>query len=72
MAQRLTIPASDNLDNDFVVSIPINNDRINEATEDFLILIEASETTANMAEAPLINYERDGLTIGRIVDDDGQ
>ena len=44
----------------------------NEAREGFLILVETSEETANLPEAPLISYVNDGLTIGVIRDDDGQ
>lgn len=72
MAHELVIPAANNLREDFFVSIPINNDLINEAREGFLILIETSERTANLPEAPLITYTNDGLTIGIIRDDDGQ
>ena len=69
-AQRVTIPASPNLRDDFTASIPITNDGINEAQEGFLILVETSEETSVSAEAPVINYGNNGLTIGFIEDDD--
>ena len=72
MAQEITIPAADNLRDDFTASIPITNDNINEALEGFLILVETSEDTSTNTEAPIIIYRNDGLTIGLIVDDDGQ
>ena len=72
MPQEITIPASPNIRDDFTASIPITNDNINEALEGFLILVETSEATSDNAEAPLIIYRNDGLTIGLIVDDDGQ
>lgn len=73
VAQKLTIEASRNLLNsDFLVPIPINDDKIDEDPEGFIVLIEVSEETANNRLAPLINYINDGLTIGIIVDDDGQ
>ena len=72
MVQEVTIPASQNLRDDFTASIPITNDGINEALEGFLILVETSEATSVNTEAPVIIYRNDGLTIGLIVDDDGQ
>jgi hypothetical protein len=70
MVQEITIPASQNLRDDFTASIPITNDGINEALEGFLILVETSEATSVNTEAPVIIYRNDGLTIGLIVDDD--
>ena len=67
----VTIPAGAGISQDFPVSIPINLDNINEAAEGFLILVETSQQTSVMAEAPIINYARDGLAIGLIADDDG-
>ena len=67
----VTIPAGVGIRRDFPVSIAINLDNINEAAEGFLILVETSQETSVMAEAPIINYARDGLAIGLIADDDG-
>ena len=72
MVQEITIPAASNLRDDFTASIPITNDNINEALEGFLILVETSQDTSTNTEAPIIIYRNDGLTIGLIVDDDGQ
>ena len=72
MAQEITIPAAANIREDFTASIPITNDNINEALEGFLLLVETSEDTSTNTEAPIIVYRNDGLTIGLIVDDDGQ
>jgi hypothetical protein len=36
------------------------------------IFVETSEATSVNTEAPVIIYRNDGLTIGLIVDDDGQ
>ena len=70
-ATTVTIPAGSSFGRVLPVSIPINVDTINEAAEGFLILVETSEETSAMAEAPIINYARDGLAIGLIADDDG-
>lgn len=67
----VTIPAGDSIRNDFSVSVPINDDIINEANEGFLILVETAEETSVMPEAPIITIRRDGLAIGLITDDDG-
>ena len=68
----VTIPSGQNIRRDFSHSIPINDDSINEEMEAFLILVETSEATAVSSEAPPIIYERNGLAIGIINDDDGQ
>ena len=72
MAHEITIPASENLQDDFIVPIPITNDDLVEISEGFVILVETSEATSLNREAPVIMYPNDGLTIGIIVDDDGQ
>ena len=69
-SQELIIDPSPTLSDDFIVSIPINNDDINEAQEAFLIRLEVSDDTLNMAEAPSILLRNEGLTIGIIVDED--
>ena len=70
-SQMVNVPAGSNIRQDFPLTIPINDDMINEATEIFLALVEASENTSNNAEAPVILYPNGSLAIGRIVDDDG-
>ena len=70
--QEITIPASENLHDNFTASIPINNDGLIEMSEDFLILVETSEATSINIGAPFIIYPNDGWTLGVIVDDDGQ
>ena len=68
----VTIPPSDVTRRDFQGSVSIEIDIINEPEEIFLLLVEPTEETANDAEAPNIIFENNGLTIARIVDDDGQ
>ena len=68
----ITIPPSNILGRDFQGSVSIEIDMINEPDEIFLLLVEPTEDTANDAEAPNIIFENNGLSIARIVDDDGQ
>ena len=70
-SQRVDVPAGNNLREDLFLTVPINDDMINEATEIFLIFVEASEETSNNYSAPVILYPNGPLAIGRIIDDDG-
>ena len=67
------MPAGSDLRQEFPLSIAINgNDTKNEPTEIFLIKVELSGATASNPKAPIVNFLNDGLTLGVIVDDDGQ
>lgn len=71
MTQEVIIPAGTTR-GDFSVSIPVTVDSINEYDEGFLIALAVSQETANMAEAPTIQLQNDGLTLGIIENDDSE
>ena len=71
LTQEVLIPAGTTR-GDFSVSIPVTDDSINEYDEGFLIVLEVSQETQNMAEAPTINLENDGVTLGIIANDDSE
>ena len=69
---KITVPASNMLRNDFSGSINITDDRINELSQVFLLLVETDQDTSVNPEAPVIVFPNDGLSIAQIVDDDSE
>jgi hypothetical protein len=67
---RVNISAGNDINANFGGSITILDDTKNEAPEIFLLLVEISEETSNAAEAPIITFVNEGLSIARIVDED--
>ena len=55
---------------DFLVTIPLMNDDINEASEGFfVVIVQENITTTSSSEIP-ITLVRDGVTLVTIEDDD--
>ena len=70
--QNLTIPSTIGMTEDFSVSVPVTIDKINEQDEAFLIVVEVSPETTAMSEAPDIQLDNDGVTVGVIENDDSE
>ena len=67
--RTVVIPAGgDTIDN--TVTIPIIDDRINEATEGFLLIIRANRVNNNPSDLANLKYMDEGVTLLRITDDD--
>lgn len=56
---------------DYSVSIPINNDLINEADEGFLVVVRANENKSDPQDTAELEYIGEGVTLAIISDDDG-
>ena len=81
MTQNRTIPASDDIDEDLFLTIPITDDAIGEDLEVFLIAVEVRvrdtvSPTPSTSQCPLdtqqpnIDFVNDGLLLVFIADDD--
>ena len=80
MTQNRTIPASDDIEEDFILTVPITDDAIGEDLEVFLIAVEVRllNTTSSSQPSrcpsdtrqPNINFVNDGLLLAFIADDD--
>lgn len=56
---------------DYSVSIPINNDFINEADEGFMVVVRANEDKSDPQDIADLEYVGMGVTLAIITDDDG-
>ena len=57
---------------DQIVTIPIIDDRINEANEGFLLIVRANEARNNPSDLINVRYIDEGVTLLRITDDDSE
>ena len=69
--QEFTVAASPNIREDIKLSIPINDDNISESSEAFLLVVDTTEETDLLPNAPRIRFNNDGLSVAVIEDDDG-
>ena len=82
LTQNQTIIASDDMNKDFVLTIPIIDDAVYEDVEAFLIVVEAiavfpngtlpSEQVSLRNQSFNIEFVNDGVILAAIIDDDGQ
>ena len=57
---------------DQIVTIPIIDDRINEANEGFLLIVRANEARNNPSDLVNVRYIDEGVTLLRITDNDSE